>query len=98
MSSGGARKAWAVAASIGAVEALKDQLGLCRWNYPLRSLHQKAKSNLTSYYLRPNTRLSSSNSTSILGKMKEEDKVKRTEETLKNVMNLSCWGPNTVRF
>lgn len=93
MSSGGARKAWAVAASIGAVEALKDQLGLCRWNYPLRSLHQKA-----SYYLRPKTRLSSSNSTSILGKMKEEEKVKRTEESLNKVMNLSCWGPNTVRF
>ncbi|KAM7503245.1 hypothetical protein LguiB_002149 [Lonicera macranthoides] len=90
MSSGGARKAWAIAASIGAVEALKDQLGLCRWNYPLISLNQKAKSSLTSYYLRPNTRLSSSNSISILGNMREEDKVKRTEESLKNVMNLKC--------
>ncbi|PHT95486.1 hypothetical protein T459_03368 [Capsicum annuum] len=44
------RRAWIVAAScIEAVEVLKDQVGLCRWNYPLRSLTQHTKNNISSY-------------------------------------------------
>ncbi|XP_022867539.1 uncharacterized protein LOC111387231 [Olea europaea var. sylvestris] len=90
-----ARKAWIVAASIGAVEALKDQ-GVCRWNYPLRLLHNQAKKNLKSYYqtqiLPPAGKFSSSAATAVVGKMK------RSEKSMEKVMDLSCWGPNTVRF
>ncbi|KAI3466165.1 hypothetical protein Pfo_022828 [Paulownia fortunei] len=62
-------RAWLVAASIGAVEALKDQ-GFCRWNYAFRHLQQHAKTNL------------------------REQKLKQSEESLRKVMYLSCWGPN----
>ncbi|PHT43295.1 hypothetical protein CQW23_17320 [Capsicum baccatum] len=77
------RRAWIVAASIGAVEALKDQVGLCRWNYPLRSLAQHTKNNMRSYSQAK--KLSSS-----LIANKEE----HSEESLRTVMYLSCWGPN----
>ncbi|KAE8672943.1 hypothetical protein F3Y22_tig00111833pilonHSYRG00055 [Hibiscus syriacus] len=40
-------RAWIVAASIGAVEALKDQ-GICRWNYTVRSAVQHSKNHLRS--------------------------------------------------
>ncbi|OIW05250.1 hypothetical protein TanjilG_03639 [Lupinus angustifolius] len=80
-------KAWIVASSIGAVEALKDQLGVCRWNYAFRSLHQHAKNNIRSYA--QFKKLSSAVS----------NKVKRTkEQSMRKVMELDCWGPSTMRF
>ena len=88
--SSAARKGWVVAASVGAVEALKDQLGFCRWNYTIRSLHQHAKSNLRSYSDQAQKLSISSLST----KLGQDHKAKQAEESLRNVMYLSCWGPN----
>ncbi|XP_008779143.1 uncharacterized protein LOC103698874 [Phoenix dactylifera] len=86
-----------VAASMAAVEALKDQAGLCRWNYAIRSLNQQAKNNIRSF---PQTRRvsSSSSSSSDIERRKgsegADEKAKRSEEALRKVMYLSCWGPN----
>ncbi|XP_061358835.1 uncharacterized protein LOC133303022 [Gastrolobium bilobum] len=86
-----ATRAWIVASSIGAVEALKDQLGVCRWNYALRSLQQHAKNNIRSYTQAK--KLSSASSAAV------SNKVKRTkEESMRKVVDLNCWGPNTTRF
>ncbi|KAF9661813.1 hypothetical protein SADUNF_Sadunf19G0107900 [Salix dunnii] len=82
-------KAWMVAAAIGGVEALKDQ-GFCRWNYALRSLHQHAKNHVRS--ASQAKMLSSSSSAMISNKVKEV-KAKQSEESLRKVMYLSCWGP-----
>ncbi|GLU23461.1 hypothetical protein SLE2022_394620 [Rubroshorea leprosula] len=82
--------AWAVAAAIGTVEALKDQ-GICRWNYTFRSLHQRAKNNSRSF---SQSRALSSSPTSS-GSVPE---IEKSEKTMRKVMDLSCWGPSTVRF
>ncbi|XP_068337191.1 uncharacterized protein [Pyrus communis] len=83
-------RAWVVAASIGAVEALKDQ-GVCRWNGVLRSVHQHAKNNMRSYSQAKKLSDPSSSAISMTMKRSQEEKVKK-------IMELSCWGPNTVRF
>ncbi|GMG98631.1 hypothetical protein Nepgr_000471 [Nepenthes gracilis] len=84
-------RAWAVAASLAAVEALKDQ-GFCRWNYIIRSIHQHAKSHLRSVS-QANRKLSSPSTAVISDKLREK-KAKQSEESLRKVMFLSCWGPN----
>lgn len=89
MSSGS--RAWIAAASIGAVEALKDQ-GICRWNYHLRSLHQHAKNNIRSYS--QTKRSFSTQSSAAVSKKIRDEKMKQSEESLRTVMYLSCWGPN----
>ncbi|XP_039146141.1 uncharacterized protein LOC120283511 [Dioscorea cayenensis subsp. rotundata] len=94
---------WMVAASVGAVETLKDQTGLCRWNYALRSLHHHAKYQLSSssLTLRIPSSSSSSSSSVIDGSgsggvvvVGNEGKALKFEKTLEKVMYLSCWGPN----
>ncbi|XP_071701966.1 uncharacterized protein [Rutidosis leptorrhynchoides] len=79
-------RAWMVAGTVGLVEAMKDQ-GFARWNY---TIHHHAKSNLRSF--------SQSNKLSSQAAMASnrcmEDKAKQSEESLRKVMYLSCWGPN----
>ncbi|KAL1222163.1 hypothetical protein V5N11_011042 [Cardamine amara subsp. amara] len=84
-----ASKAWMVAASIGVVEALKDQLGVCRWNYVLRSMNQHVKNNIRSS-ISQTKRLSSSPAAAAM----TSGDSKQAEESLRTVMYLSCWGPN----
>ncbi|EOA37231.1 hypothetical protein CARUB_v10010746mg [Capsella rubella] len=89
-------KAWLVAASIGALEASKDQLGMCRWNYLIRSVNQRIKNNVRS--TSQANRFSSSSTTTttaVVASVKGNDnKAKHAEESLRTVMYLSCWGPN----
>ena len=79
-----------VAASVGVVEAMKDQ-GICRWKFIIRSAQQHAKNNLRSISQTRN--LSSSASAMVSSKLRDE-KIKQSEESLRKVMYLSCWGPN----
>ena len=83
-------KAWIVASSIAAVETLKDQ-GVCRWNFVIRSMQQHAKNNIRSYYQAK--KLSAQSSSAISNTIKRSK-----EDSIRKVMDLSCWGPNTIRF
>lgn len=85
------KRAWIVAASIYVVEALKDQ-GICRWNYSLRL----AKNNLTKSLPSLKQEASPAMAVAVSGKMREE--TMKPERSMKKVMELSSWGPNTIRF
>ncbi|KAJ3683773.1 hypothetical protein LUZ60_014000 [Juncus effusus] len=83
---GSGRVSLIVAASVGAVEALKDQVGLCRWNYALRCVKNQMRG-------------ANSGAISQFKKVSEkkkglDEKARRSEESLRTVMYLSCWGPN----
>ncbi|KAK7263609.1 hypothetical protein RJT34_31202 [Clitoria ternatea] len=82
-----AQKAWIVAAGVGVVEALKDQ-GVCRWNHVLKAAQQHVKTHVGSFSQAK--KLSSSAVVSSSTKLKG----KQSEESLRTVMYLSCWGPN----
>ncbi|BAF23043.1 Os08g0178500 [Oryza sativa Japonica Group] len=82
-----AAKAWWTAAmSVGAVEGLKDQSGLCRWNYALRSLHGAAMDTLM---LQVHGGAGASSPAAAMAAERPE------EEGMRRVMYLSCcWGPS----
>lgn len=91
-----------VAASIGAVEALKDQVGLCRWNYAMRSLYQHASNRAGSHSVKDRA-MAVASSNSNLGKEREGganggggsyNRGTRSEEKLEKAYHLICWGPN----
>ncbi|KAM3301735.1 hypothetical protein P3S67_016237 [Capsicum chacoense] len=82
-------RAWVTAVSLGVVEALKDQ-GLCRWNYTIRAINQHVKNNIRSY---SQAKRLSSQSSPLVSTNKFELK-KQSEESIRKVMYLSCWGPN----
>ncbi|KAL9453518.1 hypothetical protein AB3S75_009176 [Citrus x aurantiifolia] len=84
-------RAWMVAASVAAVEVLKDQ-GFCRWNYPIRLIHQHAKNNLRSGSQAKKLSTSSSALVSSNNKVREE-KAKQSDESMRKVFYLSSWGP-----
>lgn len=74
-----------VAASVGAVEALKDQAGLCRWGYPLRSLYRHAAA-------APRVR-------ALFASLSEAAaprpaSLSAEEAKLRKAHHLVCWGPN----
>ncbi|CAN1161071.1 hypothetical protein LINPERHAP2_LOCUS23706 [Linum perenne] len=82
-------RAWMSAATVGAVEALKDQ-GFCRWNYAIRSIQQHSKNKIRS-------------PSRSVRKLYRGDRGNRAEESLKTgsetedgvrtVLFFSCWGP-----
>ncbi|KAJ7981392.1 Wound-responsive family protein [Quillaja saponaria] len=90
MSSAG--RAWSVAAaSVGVVEALKDQ-GICRWNTAIMAAQQYTKNHVRSFSQAK--KLSSLSSAMVSSKFKREGKAKQSDESLRKVTYLSCWGPN----
>ncbi|XP_042970476.1 uncharacterized protein LOC122303013 [Carya illinoinensis] len=81
-----------VAASVGVVEAMKDQMGICRWNYIIRSAQQNTRNHLWSM---PQAKsLSSSTSAVVSSKVRDQEKMKRSKESLRTVMYLCCWDSN----
>ncbi|XVF01900.1 hypothetical protein REPUB_Repub04eG0128800 [Reevesia pubescens] len=87
MSSSAVSRAWIVAASIGAVEVLKDK-GFCRWNHAIRAFNQHAKNNVRSF-----SQAKKLSSSAIVSSKIRDEKAKQAEESLRKVMYLSCWGP-----
>ncbi|GJM90267.1 hypothetical protein PR202_ga06529 [Eleusine coracana subsp. coracana] len=78
-----------VAASMGAVEALKDQAGLCRWDYALRSLYHRAAA--------PRIQaLSARLSDSVAAAQPAAQRCRpaAADARMRKAYHLVCWGPN----
>lgn len=86
-------RAWVAAGSVAVVEALKDQ-GICRWNHTLKSLQNHVKNNVRSFSQAKKLSSSSSSSAMALNSNRQQHKAEQSEESLRTVMYLSCWGPN----
>ncbi|CAD6262109.1 unnamed protein product [Miscanthus lutarioriparius] len=91
-SGGGKAKAasWAAAMSVGTVEALKDQGGLCRWNYAFRQAAQQQRARRPAGASGAGGPGSSASGCAAAARRK----AKQQEEELRTVMYLSNWGPN----
>ncbi|KAF8651290.1 hypothetical protein HU200_063540 [Digitaria exilis] len=92
MASGGGKakaSSWAAAMSVGTVEALKDQAGLCRWNYAIRSTQQRATRGAAAGGNNAHALASSGGAAAVARR-----KAKQQQEELRTVMYLSNWGPN----
>jgi len=87
-----------VAASMSAVEALKDQVGLCRWDYAIRSLYNRAAAAKVTGRAVPVSLSSSPSQTagcSSAAAVRAGARTRRTEEEkLHKAYHLVCWGPN----
>uniref|UniRef100_A0A0E0LET9 Wound-responsive family protein n=1 Tax=Oryza punctata TaxID=4537 RepID=A0A0E0LET9_ORYPU len=106
MSSSLSKKAssFVVTASMSAVEALKDQAGLCRWDYALRSLYQRtaAAKQVTgravpvslSSQTAGNGVASSPSAASAAACGRATRSKRSEEEKMQKAYHLVCWGPN----
>ncbi|URE39462.1 hypothetical protein MUK42_03640 [Musa troglodytarum] len=81
-----------IAASMAAVEAHKDQAGLCRWNYTVGSLHQRAKRSMAPLSQAKRMSWSSVDQWRKGGEGAVE-RARRTERSLSKLIYWDCWGP-----
>ena len=89
---GGKAPSLVVAASMGAVEALKDQAGLCRWDYALRSLYRRAAApriHALSAALSDSTAAELPRPAAGAGRPSAADACR-----MRKAYHLVCWGPN----
>ncbi|XP_047074533.1 uncharacterized protein LOC124684204 [Lolium rigidum] len=82
-----------VATSMAAVEALKDQAGLCRWDYALRSLYQRGR-RAVPVSLSSSTSQAASNGAAGAGVARAARPGRSEEEKLHKAYHIVCWGPN----
>ncbi|KAK9924511.1 hypothetical protein M0R45_032876 [Rubus argutus] len=80
-----------MSSSIGVVEALKSDQGICKWNQTMRLVQQHAKNHLRSFS-QAHHKLSSSSSALFSRKLRD-DEPKQSEESLRKVMYLYSWVP-----
>lgn len=93
---------WAAAMSVGTVEALKDQAGLCRWNYAFRQAAQQQKQRArrpaagASGSVGPGSAHAppASAPSGCAAAARRRARQQQEEEELRTVMYLSNWGPN----